>query len=64
MKTTKKKQNEQLSPLELLKMEVAEELGLLEKIRKVGWGGLSAAESGRIGGVMTQRLKEKSEGER
>jgi small acid-soluble spore protein F (minor alpha/beta-type SASP) len=41
-----------------MKMEIVEELGLLEKIQSVGWSGLSAAESGRIGGIMTQRLKQ------
>ena len=39
------------------KYEIAEELGLLEKLKAVGWAGLSAAESGRIGGVMAARKK-------
>lgn len=64
MKKARKAQKKEPSPLELLKMEVAEELGLLDKVKKVGWGGLSAAESGRIGGVMTQRLKAQTAGER
>lgn len=42
---------------EWLKLEVAEELGLLEKVKRLGWGGLSAAESGRIGGVITHKLR-------
>lgn len=49
---------------DLLKMEVAEELGLLEKVRRLGWGGLSARESGKVGGVMTRRLKEAGEDEK
>jgi hypothetical protein len=41
-----------------LKLEAARELGLLEKAVRVGWGNLSAAEAGRIGGYMTRILKE------
>lgn len=40
-----------------LKMEVADELGLLEKVEQLGWKGLSSRESGRIGGVMAQRRR-------
>ena len=40
-----------------LKYEIAEELGLLEKLKQVGWAGLSAAESGRIGGMIAARKK-------
>jgi len=42
---------------EALKMEIAEELGLADKIRKYGWGSLSSAESGRIGGILARRLQ-------
>ena len=38
-----------------MKMEIAEELGLLEKVEKMGWKGLTARESGKIGGIMGQR---------
>lgn len=44
-------------PLEELKMEIAAELGLLDKVKRRGWDSLSAQEAGRIGGHMTQRLK-------
>ncbi|MGI6588338.1 MAG: small, acid-soluble spore protein, alpha/beta type [Peptococcia bacterium] len=40
-----------------MKIEIAQELGLWEKIRALGWGELTAEESGRIGGLMRQRLK-------
>ncbi|MDI3547754.1 MAG: hypothetical protein PWR10_1406 [Halanaerobiales bacterium] len=40
-----------------LKLEVAEELGLIDKIKKVGWGGLTAEETGKIGGYITQKIK-------
>lgn len=38
-----------------LKYEIAEELGLLEKVERLGWRGLTARESGRIGGRMGTR---------
>ncbi len=41
-----------LSETEKRKYEIARELGLLPKLRQVGWAGLSAKESGRIGGLM------------
>ena len=34
-----------------MKYEVAEELGLLEKVERCGWRGLTSRESGRIGGI-------------
>lgn len=35
-----------------MKYEIAEELGLLDKISENGWKGLTSRESGRIGGIM------------
>ena len=46
-----------LSKDQRVKYEIAEELGLLEKLKQVGWAGLSAAESGRIGGMIAARKK-------
>jgi small acid-soluble spore protein F (minor alpha/beta-type SASP) len=46
-----------VDPLEPLKLEIAEELGLSEKVKLGGWDSLSAREAGRIGGFMTQRLR-------
>ena len=43
---------------EIIKYEIAGELGLSEKVNKVGWGGLTAEETGRIGGLMTKRKKQ------
>lgn len=43
---------------ELLKYEIAEELGLKDKVDKCGWSGLTAEETGRIGGIMTRLNKE------
>ncbi len=42
------------TPQDRLKKRVADELGLLEKVRQGGWGNLTAAETGRIGGLMTK----------
>lgn len=46
---------------ERLKYEIAEELGLSDKVKKYGWSGLTAGETGRIGGIMTRRNKERRE---
>ena len=42
---------------EQLKYEIATELGLFDKVRKLGWKSLTAKETGRIGGLMTKRKK-------
>lgn len=47
-----------LMPEEELKYEIAEELGLLDKVLESGWKTLSAKETGRIGGLMTKRKRE------
>ena len=52
-----KKKGKKHDPLEDLKLEIAAEIGLLDKVKIVGWSGLSAAESGRIGGLMTKRMR-------
>lgn len=44
---------------EQLKLEIAKELGLLEKIQKGGWKSLSAKETGRIGGILSRKKKAK-----
>ena len=41
-----------LSETEKRKYEIARELGLEERLRQVGWAGLTAKETGRIGGRM------------
>ena len=41
-----------------MKMEIAEELGLMEKVERMGWKGLAARGRGRIGGMMGQRMLE------
>lgn len=55
---SKGKKKKELTPHDLFKIEVAKELGLWEKIQKYGWAELTAEESGRIGGVMTRKMRE------
>jgi hypothetical protein len=65
----KKKKNKQvlkekvLTENDLMKYEIAEELGLMDKVRETGWKSLTAKESGRIGGLMNKRNREKRSGE-
>ena len=42
---------------ERMKYEIAEEMGLLEKVLEDGWRSLSAKETGKIGGMMTSRKR-------
>jgi len=46
-----------LSAEERRKYELARELGLLDIVKDVGWAGLSAKETGRIGGLMGQERR-------
>ena len=54
----------EVKPEDMLKYEIARELGLYDKVINEGWRSLTAKESGRIGGIMTRRRdKEKKERE-
>lgn len=46
-----------LEPEEKVKYEIAEELGLLDKVMAEGWRSLSSKETGRIGGLITKRKR-------
>ncbi|MDR1067495.1 MAG: alpha/beta-type small acid-soluble spore protein [Clostridiales bacterium] len=41
-----------------MKYEIAEELGLMDKVLESGWKSLTSKESGRIGGIIAKRKKE------
>lgn len=43
---------------EALKYEIAEELGLLDKVLEGGWKSLTSKETGRIGGMITKKRRE------
>ena len=47
-----------MKPEDVLKFEIAQELGLADKVIKGGWRSLTAKERGRIGGLITKRKKE------
>lgn len=49
-----------LTPEDTMKYEIANELGLGEKLSQVGWGGLTAEETGRIGGLITRKKRSMS----
>lgn len=59
---SKIKTNRKLTNLEeqreKMKYEIANELGLKDKVDKLGWSALTSEETGRIGGIMT-RMKKK-----
>lgn len=59
---SKRKQKEirlsELTEEEKMKYEVAEELGLLDKVLKEGWRSLTSKETGKIGGLVTKKRRE------
>ena len=44
---------------EQTKYEIAQELGILDKVLEGGWKSLSAKETGRIGGIMARKKTKK-----
>lgn len=56
----KEKLFDALSPDDKMKLEIAEELGLLDQVQSQGWKSLSAKETGRIGGLMTKKKRQMS----
>ena len=64
MMSKKKEQPIDLSkiePEEKMKYEIAEELGLLDRVLESGWKSLSSKETGRIGGLLNKRKHQKAE---
>ena len=49
---------EALTPDEKVKYEIAEELGLLDRVMKDGWKSLTSKETGRIGGLITKKKRQ------
>ena len=72
MAKQKKIDLEHMTEEEKMKYEIADELGLLDRVLNDGWRSLTAKETGRIGGLVTRRKrqmaaeeqKEAGEGER
>lgn len=50
-----------LSEDAFLKYRAAEELGLTDKLLAVGWGGLSAGETGKVGSLVRQWKMQRKE---
>lgn len=50
-----------LTGKEKMKYEIAEELGLLDRVLQDGWKSLSAKETGKIGGIMTKKMRKKQD---
>lgn len=57
-KTQKEIRLSELTEEEKMKYEVAEELGLLDKVLKEGWRSLTSKETGKIGGLVTKKRRE------
>ncbi len=63
MATEKKEKKEKkidfatLSDEELMKYEIAHEIGLFPKVMEQGWRSLSSKESGKIGGILASRKR-------
>ena len=45
--------------MDRFKDEVAEELGLADKIARQGWGEMTARECGKVGGTMVKKMVKK-----
>ena len=48
---------DELTAEEKMKYEIADELGLLDRVLTDGWRSLSSKETGRIGGLLARRRK-------
>jgi len=59
-KSNKRKKEKPLTEDDILKYEIANELGLFNKIKESGWKSLTSKESGKIGGIMAKRKKSKN----
>lgn len=47
----------QLSEKDIIKIEVARELGIWDQIENEGWKSLSNAMCGKVGGLMSKKLR-------
>lgn len=45
--------------IQKLKAEAARELGLMDELIQKGWGGLSSRDTGRIGGFISQKKRQR-----
>ncbi len=61
MSEKKKVPWQELDDVERMKYEIADELGLLDKVLNSGWKTLTAKETGKIGGIVTKRRRQQNE---
>jgi hypothetical protein len=47
--------------LDRMKLEVASELGIADRVRSQGWNTMTSADCGRVGGHMVRRMIEQYE---
>ena len=59
-KKMKKIDLSKLTPDEMIKYEIAKELGVFDKVMSDGWKSLTAKETGKIGGMLASRRKKAS----
>ena len=59
-RSRKSKMKRRTDGWEAAKAEIAKELGLWDKVQASGWASLTAAESGRLGGVLSGRFPDKA----
>ena len=52
----------QKKPIDPAKLAAAAELGLDQKLLQQGWGGLTSAETGRIGALLSGRTRRGGDG--
>ena len=55
------KKKKTMMPEEKLKYEIAEELGLLDKVKSDGWKALSSRETGKIGGLISKKHRQEKD---
>ena len=58
MTAKKKKKSKPHDERDMLKLEIARELGILEQVENEGWDSLSNAMCGKVGGLMSKRLRQ------
>jgi hypothetical protein len=58
MPAKNQKKAKPLDEREKLKLEIARELGILEQVENEGWDSLSNAMCGKVGGLMSKRLRQ------
>ncbi|NLX89059.1 MAG: small, acid-soluble spore protein, alpha/beta type [Syntrophomonadaceae bacterium] len=57
MIAAKNKKSKVLTEKDRLKIEIAKELGIWEQVQNEGWESLSNAVCGKVGGLMSKRLR-------